>query len=99
MARDTVACLPGMREWFEYAPVWLLVRTLGALPRPLARALGIALGRAVYWLYPRLRRVGERNLELAFPEMAPAERRRILRGVFTTLGRQLADFCRLPRLT
>jgi len=88
-----------MREWFEYWPVWVLVRTLGVLPRSVARALGIALGRAVYWLYPRLRRVGERNLELAFPEMTAVERRRILRGVFTTLGRQLADFCQLPRLT
>ena len=88
-----------MRDWIEYAPVWLVVRTLGVLPRPLARGIGIAISRAVYALHGRLRRVGQRNLELAFPEMSTAERNRILRGVFTTLGRQLADFTHLPSLT
>lgn len=88
-----------MRYKLEYAPVWLLVRALGALPRPLARSAGIILAFLVYLFYPKLRRVGQRNLKLAFPQMSPAERSRILRGVFRTLGRQLADFCQLPRLT
>jgi KDO2-lipid IV(A) lauroyltransferase len=88
-----------MREWLEYAPVWLLVRTLGLLPRPLARAAGITLGALVYVLHVRLRRVGMRNLELALPETPRAQRRRILRGVFRTLGRQLGDFCLMPRMT
>ncbi len=88
-----------MRAWLEYVPVWLLVRVLGALPRPLARASGIALARFFYLVHRRLRRVGLCNLELAFPEKSPAERRRILRGVFTSLGRQLAEFCRFPRYT
>jgi Kdo2-lipid IVA lauroyltransferase/acyltransferase len=88
-----------MREWLEYAPVWLLVRTIGVLPRPLARACGRAIGRLAYWFWPRLRAVGDRNLSLAFPEMAAAERRRIVKTLFATLGRQFADFCHLPRLT
>ena len=88
-----------MRPWLEYAPVWLLVRIFGVLPRALARAGGTALGRCVYWLHPRLRRVGQRNLEFAFPEKSAGERRRILKSLFTTLGRQLADFCRAPRYT
>ena len=88
-----------MRHRMEYAPVWLLVRTLGALPRPLARAAGIALARLVYLLRSRLRRVGMRNLEIAFPEMGRAERKRTLRGAFTSLGRQMAEFCLFPRYT
>jgi KDO2-lipid IV(A) lauroyltransferase len=88
-----------MRHQLEYAPVWLLVRFLGVLPRPLARAAGILLARLVYLLHARLRRVGLRNLELAFPDMKPAERRRILRRLFDNLGRQLAEFCRFPRYT
>jgi Kdo2-lipid IVA lauroyltransferase/acyltransferase len=88
-----------MLHTIEYAPVWLLVRALGVLPRPVARAVGAGLGRAVYWLHPRLRHVGERNLEMAFPEKPPAERRRILKGEFKTLGRQLGDFAQIPRLT
>jgi len=86
-----------MRHRLEYAPVWLIVKSLGALPRPLSRALAITLAQAVYWLYPRLRRVGMRNLEIAFPEKSLRERRRILRGTFTSLGRQLAEFCLFPR--
>ena len=85
-----------MRHRLEYAPVWLLVHGLGLLPRPLARAKGIALGWMVYLLHRRLRRVGMRNLALAFPEKTAAERRRILRGLFTGLGRQLAEFCLFP---
>jgi len=88
-----------MRHKLEYAPVWLLVKVLGALPRPLARAACIVLAHLVYWLHPRLRRVGMRNLEIAFPEKARAERRRILQGAFTSLGRQLAEFCLFPRYT
>jgi KDO2-lipid IV(A) lauroyltransferase len=85
-----------MRYRLEYAPVWLLVRTLAAAPASVARALGIMLGRMVYLLHRRLRRVGMRNLQLAFPQMPASGRRRILRGVFTSLGRELGDFCRFP---
>ena len=46
-----------------------------------------------------LRRVGLRNLQMAMPEKTPRERRKIVRGVFRTLGRQLADFCQLPSYT
>jgi Kdo2-lipid IVA lauroyltransferase/acyltransferase len=86
-----------MGDLLEYAPVWLLVRLLGFAPPPLARAAGIALARLVYVLHGRLRRVGMRNLQLAFPQMPQSERRRVLRSVFSSLGRQLGDFCRFPR--
>lgn len=88
-----------MRHRLEYAPVWLIVKTLGALPRPLARAAGIALAWTIYFLHVRLRHTGMRNLELAFPEKKRGERRRILRGVFTSLGRQLAEVCLFPAYT
>ena len=88
-----------MRYRLEYALAWLVIRTLGALPRPLARAVGIALGQAVYLLHSKLRRVGMRNLELAFPQKTRRDRRKILRGAFTSLGRQLAEVCLFPRYT
>lgn len=88
-----------MRERLEYWIVWLWVKTIGLLPRPLARAKGISLGLLVYLLYGRLRRVGMRNLTLAFPEMEQRERRRILRGTYISLGRQLAEVCLFPRYT
>src|SRR5262245_14806868 len=87
-----------MRDWLEFIPVWLTARFLEVLPQRAARGVGMAVGRAAYRVHGRLRRVGERNLQLAFPQMDEAERRRILRGVFTTLGRQLADFAHLPKI-
>jgi KDO2-lipid IV(A) lauroyltransferase len=47
----------------------------------------------------RLRHVGERNLELALPELPPKTRKTILRHVFRNLGWQLVEFCRMPRYT
>lgn len=91
--------MPSLRHRLEYAPVWLIVRVLGTLPRPLARAGGIALAWLFYLLHFRLRSVGMRNLEIAFPEKSAGERRRIIRKLFTGLGRHLAEFCLLPRYT
>jgi Kdo2-lipid IVA lauroyltransferase/acyltransferase len=88
-----------MRERLEFAVVWILVKAIGILPRPLARAVGIGIAQSVYLLHPRLRAVGMRNLALAFPEKSVAERRRILREEFTSLGRQLAEVCLFPRYT
>lgn len=90
---------PGMRQRLEFALVWLIVKTIGALPRPLARSMGIALARAVYVLHARLRWVGMRNLELAFPAKSRKERAAVLKGVFTSLGRQLAELCLFPKYT
>jgi KDO2-lipid IV(A) lauroyltransferase len=85
-----------MRHRLEYAPVWVIVRIFAILPRPLARGLGIALAHLIRLLHRRLWQVGMRNLELAFPEKSKAERKRILRGVYTSLGRLLAEFTRFP---
>jgi KDO2-lipid IV(A) lauroyltransferase len=88
-----------VRERLEYALVWPWVKFLGILPRSLARALGISFGLAVYVVHGRLRRVGLRNLTIAFPQMPARERRRIVRNEFVSLGRQLAEVCLFPRYT
>jgi Kdo2-lipid IVA lauroyltransferase/acyltransferase len=88
-----------LRERLEYALVWPWVKFLGMLPRPLARAIGIAFGLTIYFVHGRLRRVGLRNLAFAFPQMPARERRRIVRGEFVSLGRQLAEVCLFPRYT
>jgi KDO2-lipid IV(A) lauroyltransferase len=88
-----------MRRKLEYAAAWPFIKILGTLPRPLSRALAISLSYLVYLLHIKLRRVGMRNLEMAFPEKSIAERKQILWGVFTSLGRQLAELCQFPRYT
>jgi len=88
-----------MRQRLEYAAAWPFIKILGMLPRPLARAAGIALAWAVYLLHERLRQVGMRNLALAFHEKSEADRARILRAEFASLGRQLAEVCHFPKYT
>lgn len=88
-----------MRHRLEFLPVWLLATFLRVLPRVLARAFGISLGLATYGLYPRLRRVGMRNLDLAFPAKARKEKRKMLRDMYRNLGRVLAEFALFPRYT
>lgn len=86
-----------MLHILEYLPVWVVARLLEVLPRALARRLGICLGLGFFHLYPRLHRVGMRNLELAFPELPENERLKILRGTFVSLGRLLAEFPKFPQ--
>src|SRR5258708_6515227 len=88
-----------MRQRLEYAAAWPFIKILGALPRPLARAVGIGLGWLVYLLHLRLRQVGVRNLAMVFPEKSEAERAAILRGGVASLGRQLAEVCHFPKYT
>ncbi len=71
---------------------------LGAIPHPVARRICSLLGALSYWLWPRLRRTGLWNLQLAYPEWSARERRRVLFGSFQNLGRMLADFAQFPRL-
>ncbi|MCL2659258.1 MAG: lysophospholipid acyltransferase family protein [Acidobacteriaceae bacterium] len=77
----------------EFALVWLLVHGIGILPRALARCAGAAVGWLAYHALGRLRRVGLRNLQLAFPEKTTLERRRILWLLYRNLGWMLAEFC------
>jgi len=83
----------------QYLPVALAVRVIGTLPRPVAHGAGILIGGLVYHLHRRLRRVGLRNLELAFPEKPLKERKKILRGVYVSMGRLLGEVCLFPRYT
>jgi KDO2-lipid IV(A) lauroyltransferase len=88
-----------MQERIEYWLVMAVARTLGRLPRRLARVVVRILTVACYLGLTRLRRVGERNLQLALPELPRPQRNRILRHVYRGLGWQLVEFCRMPRYT
>ena len=88
-----------MQERIEYWFVMAVARTLGRLPRSLARILVRILTWSCYLGLARLRHVGERNLELALPELPLSQRKGILRHVYRSLGWQLVEFCRMPRYT
>jgi Kdo2-lipid IVA lauroyltransferase/acyltransferase len=88
-----------MRENLEFVLVWTLVKLLAAVPRSLARALGAGVGSVAFRALPRLRQVGLRNLELAFPEKTLQEREQILRRLYRNLGWLLGEFCQMSSYT
>ena len=78
-------------------PAWLgigALALLARLPWPLQRALGCVAGDALRLLLRDRRRVAARNLELCFPDLAPAERAALLRRHFRALGIALFEFGR-----
>ena len=88
-----------IQTWAEYAAARSIIGILGALPRRVSMWIGISAGRMAYHFLGRLRRVGLRNLELAFPEKGVDEREQILKGAFLNLGRVMAVVSRFGDLT
>lgn len=88
-----------MQQTLEYWLVVAVARTLGWIPRWLARMLAGVLAWLAYRAMARLRRVGDRNLALALPELQAEQREKILRSLYGHLGRQLVEFCQMPSYT
>jgi len=90
---------PRARDWLEYLALRAALGVLGTLPLGVALRAG-ELAALLAFLFDRPhRRVGMRNLEIAFPDKPMAERRRILRGSFLNLGRMAAELAHLPHLS
>lgn len=87
------------REWLEFCIVRSFVFLLGIFPRGLARAIGSFTGWIAFHGLGRLRKVGLRNLALAFPQKTEEEREAILRAVYRNMGRLMAEFCQMSRYT
>jgi len=79
--------------------VWLLLKVMGAMPRPLARFAGASIARLLLWMRPGLRRFATKNLKLAFPDWSKKQHRSALRGMVRQLGWMGAEFARFPRYT
>jgi KDO2-lipid IV(A) lauroyltransferase len=88
-----------MIEWLQYAVTWTFVKTLGALPRTVARSLGAAGAQALLVLRPKLAKTAEFNLKLAFPEWSESERSAVMKAMTRNLGWMAAEFARFPRYT
>jgi Kdo2-lipid IVA lauroyltransferase/acyltransferase len=88
-----------MKEWMEYAAVWLIIKGLGILPRRMARSVGAAMTRFLYLLLPRLRKTAQINLRIAFPGWTPAQRQAVIRRMLRNLGWMAAEFACFPKYT
>ena len=86
-----------MKEWPGFALAWLLVKFIGALPRPLARGIASATVRTLLAMLPRLRRTAVFNLRLAFPDWTDARRKETIHRMTRYLARQAVEFARFPK--
>jgi KDO2-lipid IV(A) lauroyltransferase len=87
------------RDVAEYLLLRLVVGTLAVVPLAVALRIGEVAALLGYLVDRPHRRVGMRNLAIAFPEKPLRERRRILRRSFLNLGRMAAELAHLPRLS
>jgi KDO2-lipid IV(A) lauroyltransferase len=88
-----------MKEWLEFAAVWLILKTLGALPQRVARAFAASVTSLLFSFEPKLRKTAEFNLRLAFPDWTDSQRKNVTRKMVRNLGWMAAEFARIPRLT
>ncbi|HKD67165.1 MAG TPA: lysophospholipid acyltransferase family protein [Candidatus Binataceae bacterium] len=72
---------------------------LKALPLPRAASLGVCLGSITAAVDRINRPVAMRNLEIAFPQWAPAQRLATLTAMYRNWGRMAAEWCHLDELT
>ena len=88
-----------MREWTEYAAAWIGLKTMGFLPRSMARVVGAAFAVAAYRVRTPLRRAAMFNLRLAFPDWDDAARERAVRGMVRQIGWMAGEFSQFPKYT
>jgi KDO2-lipid IV(A) lauroyltransferase len=86
-----------MKEWPGFALAWLVVKFIGALPRPLARKIASATAQILLIMLPRLRRIAMFNLQLAFPDWTDARRNETLHGMTRYLAWQAVEFAHFPK--
>src|SRR6476659_9255025 len=86
-------------DWLTF---WIY-RLLGFCIRLLPLDAGIRAGRVLgwigYWILGKYRRIALRNIEIAFPEKAPASRRRMARQHFALLVGNLFAIEKMSRFT
>ena len=87
------------RHLLEYLAARTLVAILALLPRPFATRIAMGGSRLLFAFLPRLRHIGLRNLELAFPDLSLDERRQLLEQSLENFGRIIADFAHFPHAT
>lgn len=88
-----------MKNWLEYAAVWLLLAGLRLLPRSIARNTAAGVARLLYTALPKLRKTAEINLRIAFPDWSDTQRQSVIRGMLRNLGWMAAEFARFPKYT
>jgi len=77
--------------------VWLGLKVAGILPRRIARGCGAAAAAFFFLAMPRIRKVADFNLQIAFPKTSDEERKQIVRGMVRQIGWMAGELTQFPR--
>ncbi len=84
-----------VKNAFAYGSALVAIATLRPIPLSLALPLSAAVGAALFYLLPSVRRLSEEHLRLAFGDsLSPGDRRRIARRSLANIGR---CFCEVAK--
>jgi Kdo2-lipid IVA lauroyltransferase/acyltransferase len=86
-----------MKDWIEFAAVWVILKGLGVLPKPVARSFATGVARVLFAFSPKLRKTAEVNLRIAFPEWNETQRNAVIHGMVRNLGWMAAEIARFPK--
>ncbi|MDG6774913.1 lysophospholipid acyltransferase family protein [Thiomicrorhabdus sp. ZW0627] len=78
----------------KYWGIWLglgLLKLLSFTPFKWKLPVGKALGKLLYWIAPKRRRLAKANIQIAFSDRSEAEQNRILKEHFESLGINLME--------
>lgn len=78
----------------RYWPTWIwigLLRLIVLMPYPQVMAAGRVIGTLVRWFAVRRVRIADLNLQMAYPEVTPADRTQLLKKNFAALGMGLME--------
>lgn len=85
--------------WCKTSLTLLFLYSTALVPLGFARFLGRYLGRMAYYVVPRVRTVGLKNLHLAYGDtISEEEKKKILKASMENLGILAAEFPHLPLL-
>jgi KDO2-lipid IV(A) lauroyltransferase len=76
----------------------VVLKTLEWAPLAVANSLARVYSRLFDAALPRLRRVANRNLAMALPELSAARQKEIVDGVFRSIARVLVAFAKFPAI-
>ena len=85
-------------DWLVYGMLRAVIGVLGLMSWERAGRLGARIGALGYRPLGIRRRVVETQIAESFPELPPAEVRRIARGAYENLGRLTVETALLPKL-
>jgi Kdo2-lipid IVA lauroyltransferase/acyltransferase len=87
-----------VKDIVEFVLVWSALKGLEWAPLPVAGWLSRSYLHLVDLALPRLRRVADRNLTLALPELDQKQRAALITGVFRSMARLIVSMAKFPAI-